>query len=104
MQENIKEVMKASDVRNNWSEVINDVFTHHKLIELKKSGLTVAGLSPQDLELLRAYKAKIANRKRLFLRGMRKKFEDVSEEELEREVEKAQLEVWEEREKSKSRQ
>ncbi len=99
MSSSTEETMKASEVRNNWSQVIKNVFTTNSLVILEKSCLTVGAIvGPQDLQILRAHREKIARRKKL-LEGMWQKFEDVPEGEIEREIEKARIEIWEEENK-----
>jgi len=102
MQEPIKQTMKSSAVRDHWSEVVNDVFTKKKTIRVKKSGLTVLGLvPPEDLQLIQEFKAEKLRVENL-LDKISTAFEGVPEEEIQREIEKAQLEVWEEYQRNTS--
>jgi hypothetical protein len=104
MQKPKKEVMKASDVRNNWREVVNDVFTNNKLIELTKSGLVVGGLiGPDDLRLLLSLKSQRVKLNDL-LNEMSERFEAIPEEEIVSEIENARLEIWDEDHSNKSQE
>ena len=53
------QVMKASDVRSNWSQLLNKVFRGETEIVVEKSGIPVAALvSSQDYQKLQQIKQK----------------------------------------------
>ncbi len=81
--------MKASDVRQNWSQVLNQVFKQQARIVVEKSGIPVAAvISARDLEWLALFESKWEERFRV-VDEIRAAFKDVPEEELEREIAKA---------------
>jgi prevent-host-death family protein len=78
--------MRASEVREQWSETVNAVAQDEARIRIERSGVVVAGLvSARDLEWLAERDRRLAE-----LRGvveqMRAAFRDVPTEEIEREV------------------
>src|SRR6266571_8112873 len=91
--EPMTQTMKVTDAREHWSQVISAVFRRQKRVVLEKAGIPVAALvSTDDLERLRRYdeerKADFAVIDRL-----RAAFQDVPDEELEREISKAVAEA-----------
>ena len=85
--------MNVTTVRENWSKVISAVFRRQQRVVLEKAGIPVAALvSPEDLERLRRYDAERAERFSVIDR-MREAFADVPDEELEREIARANAEV-----------
>lgn len=87
------QVMKSSDVRQQWSQLINKVFTDQTRIVVEKSGIPVAAvISAEELE---RFTRLDEQRKERFkaLDKMRKAFKDVPSEEIEREVNRAVAEV-----------
>ncbi len=87
------EVMKASEVRQHFSSVVNRVANEDARIIVEKNGAPVAAIvSTTDLQRLREIDADIAERKRIVER-MRAPFRGVPPEEIEREAERAWAEV-----------
>jgi prevent-host-death family protein len=89
----VTQTMKATDVRANWSETINQVARRKTRVVVEKAGVPVAAIiSAQDWDRLRRYDAE---READFavLDRMRAAFADVPDEELEREITKAIAEV-----------
>ncbi len=87
------EVMKASDVRQHFSSVVNRVANEDARIIVEKNGAPVVAIvSATDLRRLEAFDARLAERRRLVER-MRAPFHDVPSEEIEREAERAWAEV-----------
>jgi prevent-host-death family protein len=85
--------MTVTQVRANWSKIVNAVFRRRQRVVLEKAGVPVAALvSAEDLERLRRYDAERAERFQVIDR-MRDAFKDVPDEELEREIAKAIAEV-----------
>lgn len=87
------QVMKASEARAQWSQLLNDVFRNQTRVIVEKSGIPVAAvISAKDLQRFiqieeqRAKKFEVLDR-------IGEAFKDVPEEELESEVEKAISEV-----------
>lgn len=81
--------LKASEVREKWSEAVNAVANDEERIRIERSGVVVAGLvSARDLEWLAERDRRLAE-----LRGvvaqMRATFSDVPAADVEREVERA---------------
>lgn len=74
--------LKASDVRQHWSEVVNKVFREKSRIIVEKSGITVGAIiSEQDLARLEALDRQEQERRAL-LERMRAAFADVPEDAL----------------------
>ncbi|RIV29244.1 type II toxin-antitoxin system Phd/YefM family antitoxin [Alicyclobacillaceae bacterium I2511] len=84
-----QQVMKSSDVREHWSEVINLVSRDQARVVVEKSGVPVAGLvSPEDLEWLKQRDSRLMDLRRV-MDQMRDAFVDVPEDEFNKEVERA---------------
>lgn len=86
-------VMKASDVRQQWSQLLNQVFTDKRRIVVEKSGIPVAAvISAEELE--RFIKLE-EQRERNFaiLDEIGEKFKDIPAQEIEQEVNKALAQV-----------
>ncbi|MBM3935047.1 MAG: type II toxin-antitoxin system Phd/YefM family antitoxin [SAR202 cluster bacterium] len=81
--------MKASDARQQFSEVINEVFRKEARIIVEKSGIPVAAIvSVEDLERVKY----LEERRRVSFKALdalREAFAEVPDDELEAEVEKA---------------
>lgn len=83
------QTMKASEVRQQWSETLNKVFQKKARILVEKSGIPVAAvISVDDLERFKRLEEARAERFKA-LDAMRDAFKDVPAEEIEREVQKA---------------
>ena|SRR5579859_3805411 len=94
-REPVTQTMKASDARQNFSEVLNRVFRRETRVLVEKSGIPVAAIiSAQDLERLTRLDEE---RKKDFaiLDEIRAAFHDVPPDEVEREVARAIQEVRE---------
>ena len=88
-REPMTETMTVTQVRGNWSKIVNAVFRRQKRVVLEKAGIPVAALvSAEDLERLRRYDAERAADFAVIDR-MRAAFQDVPDEELEREIARA---------------
>ena len=93
----LTQVMKASEARQRWSEILNGGFRGNTRVVVEKSGIPVAAvISAQDLERLNQLEAQREERFRVLDR-MREAFKDVPPEEIEREVAQAIAEVRAER-------
>ena len=91
--EPMTETMTVTQVRANWSKVVSAVFRRRQRVVLEKAGIPVAALvSAEDLERLRRYDAERAADFAVIDR-MRTAFQDVPDEELEREIAKAVAEA-----------
>lgn len=87
------QTLNASDVRSNWSQLLNKVFRGETDVLVEKSGIPVAALvSAQDYQKLQEIKKQRAERFKV-LDSMREAFKDVPTEEIDREVKKAIAEV-----------
>ena len=87
------QVMKASAVRQQWSQLINQVFRNETRIVVEKSGIPVAAvISAEDLN---CFIQLDEQRKKRFkaLDRMREAFKNASSEEIEREIKKAITDV-----------
>lgn len=85
--------MKASEVRDNWSQAVDAVAGGDSRIRIERSGIAVAGLvSARDLEWL-AQRDRQLEELRAVVRQMREAFADVPTEEIEAEVARALAEV-----------
>ncbi|MBI3282607.1 type II toxin-antitoxin system prevent-host-death family antitoxin [Candidatus Curtissbacteria bacterium] len=81
--------MKASDVRAQWSQLLNKVFRSKTRVVVEKSGIPVAAvISAEDLQRFTQMEEQ---RERRFkaLDKMREAFKDVPSEEIDREVKRA---------------
>jgi prevent-host-death family protein len=91
------QTIKASEVRQQFSSVINHVARDEARVIVEKNGVPVAGIIPaKDLQRLEIMDAEIAARWRA-LDAMRARFEGVPAEEIEREAARAWAEVKAER-------
>jgi prevent-host-death family protein len=94
--------IKASVARQQFSQLLNDVYRTEKRVVVKKSGIPVAAIIPaKDLQRLTRLEAE-RNRDFAILDEMREAFKDVPAEEIEREVAKALREVRKEQRKKHS--
>ncbi|MBI3910856.1 MAG: type II toxin-antitoxin system prevent-host-death family antitoxin [Armatimonadetes bacterium] len=92
-REPLTQTMKASEARQQFSQVLNKVFRGQTRVLVEKSGIPVAAIvSAQDLERLRQLDAQRAERFKV-IDEMRAAFADAPEEELERELDQALSEV-----------
>lgn len=87
------QVMKASDVRAQWSQLLNKVFKSKTRVVVEKSGIPVAAvISAEDLQ--RFIQMEEQREKRFkALDNMREAFKNVSLQEIDREVKKAVTQV-----------
>ena len=87
------QVMKASDVRQQWSQLLNKVFTDKRRIIVEKSGIPVAAvISAEDLERLTRLEEQ-RERNFAILDEIGEKFKDIPVQEIDREVSKALAQV-----------
>jgi prevent-host-death family protein len=85
--------IKASEARQQFSKVLNEVFRGESRVVVEKSGIPVAAIiSAQDFKRLARLEAE-RNRDFAILDEMREAFKDVPVEEIEREVARALSEV-----------
>ncbi len=85
--------MKASDVRQQWSQLLNEVFRNKTRVVVEKSGIPVAAvISADDLKIFIQLEEQ---RKEQFmaLDRMREAFKDVPTEKAEQEIKKAIVKV-----------
>ncbi len=88
-QEPTTQVLKASEARQHFSQILNRVFRGETRVVVEKSGIPVAAIiSAADLRRFTQWEAERARRFKA-LDEIRKAFRDVPDEELEREVERA---------------
>jgi prevent-host-death family protein len=86
-------VLKASDVRQRWSEVVNEVSLDQTRVVVEKSGVPVAGVvSPQDLEWLQERDRRLAEL-RAVMEDVREVFQDVPPEQFGREAAQALTDI-----------
>ena len=94
--------MKASDVRQQWSQLLNNVFRNQDRIVVERSGIPVAAvISVDDLKLFIQLEEQ-RNKRFEALDAIRKAFKDVSSEKIEEEVDKAITEVRAEKRPNKN--
>src|SRR3989344_5426422 len=87
------QTMKASEVRAQWSQLLNKVFRNKTRVVVEKSGIPVAAvISAEDLQRFTQMEEKRKERFKV-LDKMREAFKDVPPEEIDREVKKAISEV-----------
>jgi prevent-host-death family protein len=88
-REPMTKTMKASEARQQFSQLLNEVFRREARVLVEKSGIPVAAIiSASDLELLKQMESPRAERFKA-LDETREAFKDVPDEELEQEVAKA---------------
>ena len=83
------QTMKASEAKQQWGQLLNQVFKREKRVLIEKSGIPVVGIvSAQDLERLQAFEAQ---READFavLDEIGEAFKDQTPEQIEREVARA---------------
>jgi len=92
-----EKTMNVTDTKQNFSRVINEVARGESYVVVEKSGAPVAAIiSRQEMEEYKRFKEKEREgRARLFerLAELGDAFSEVSDEELEREIQKSQAEV-----------
>ena len=87
------QVMKASEVRAQWSQLLNKVFRSKTRVVVEKSGIPVAAvISAEDLQRFTQMEEQRARRFKVLDR-IGEAFKDVPEKEIDREVKKAISEV-----------
>ena len=97
------QTIKASEARNQFSELLNKVFRKETRIIVEKSGIPVAAIvSAEDLEQLTRFEAERAERFKV-LDEIGEAFKGVPPEELEREVARAITEARAENRRTQER-
>lgn len=87
------QVIKASEARQQWSQILNKVFRSQTRIVVEKSGIPVAAvISAEDLERFKRLEEQRAQRFKVLDR-IGEAFKNVPEEEIDREVARAVSEV-----------
>lgn len=87
------QTIKASNVRQHWSQILNKVFKEETRVVVEKSGIPVAAvISPKDYERFTQMEQRRAERFRV-LDEIGEAFKDVPAEEIEEQVAKAIAEV-----------
>ena len=87
------QTLKASDVRSNWSQLLNKVFKEQTRVIVEKSGIPIAAvISAEDLSRLTRLEEERNERFKVIDR-MRAAFKDIPDDEIERQVDKAVAEV-----------
>ncbi|MBI2267832.1 MAG: type II toxin-antitoxin system Phd/YefM family antitoxin [Candidatus Blackburnbacteria bacterium] len=85
--------MKASEARQQWSQLLNKVFRDQTRVIVEKSGIPVAAvISAEDLERLKRLEEQRAQHFKV-LNRIGEAFKDVPEEEIDHEVVRAVSEV-----------
>lgn len=81
--------MNASDARQQWSQLLNNVFRNQTRVIVEKSGIPIAAvISAEDLARLTQLEKQRKERFKVLDR-IRAAFKDISAEEIEQEVGKA---------------
>jgi prevent-host-death family protein len=94
------QTMKASDVRAQWSQLLNKVFRSKTRVVVEKSGIPVAAvISAEDLQRFTQMEEQRARRFEVLDR-IGEAFKDVPEKEIDREVKRAINEVRAEKRKT----
>jgi len=90
---NMTKVIQASQVRQEWSTILNTVYKENSQVIVEKSGIPVAAIiSPEELKHFNRYKEETRERLKV-IEDIRLGFKGVSDEELEQEISKAVTEV-----------
>ncbi|MBI2029756.1 type II toxin-antitoxin system Phd/YefM family antitoxin [Candidatus Gottesmanbacteria bacterium] len=85
--------MKASDVRSNWSQLLNKVFRGETEVVVEKSGIPVAAIvSAQDFEKLQQMKQR-RNQDFALISEIRTAFKDQTSVQIQKGVTKAIAQV-----------
>lgn len=85
-REPMTQTMKASQARQEWSQVLNQVFRGEKRVLVEKSGIPVAAIvSAEDLERLKHFEAQREERWKV-VDEIRAKNRDKDPDEVERDV------------------
>lgn len=96
------QIMKASEARQQWSQILNKVFRNQTRVLVEKSGIPVAAvISIEDLERFTQLEEQRKDRFKA-LDTMREAFKDVDPSEAEKEIAKAITEVRAERRSPKN--
>lgn len=83
------QTIKASEVRSNWSHLLNKVFHGETEVVVEKSGIPVAAIvSTQDYQKLQQIKQK-QERDFVLLRKVRASFKDQNPEQIEKGVQQS---------------
>jgi prevent-host-death family protein len=99
----ITRAMKASETRQQWSQVLNRVFRRQLRVVVEKSGIPVAVIiSADDLERFRNLEEERA-RDFSVLDEVNEAFKEVPDEEIDREVARALADVRAERKREEPR-
>lgn len=94
------QVMKASQARQQWSQLLNKVYKSQDRIVIEKSGIPIAAvISASDLERITTLEDQW-DEDFAILDKIARKFQDIPTKEIEREVNKALSEVRAENRKS----
>ncbi len=94
-REPMTQTMKASQVRQEWSKLLNTVFRGKTRVVVEKSGIPVAAIiSAEDLERLKQFEAQRAERLKV-LEESWAAFKDEDPETIEQEVAQAVAEARE---------
>ena len=94
-REPMTQTMKASQVRQEWSKLLNTVFRGKTRVVVEKSGIPVAAIiSAEDLERLKQFEGQRAERLKV-LEDSWAAFTEEDPETIEREVAQAVAEVRE---------
>jgi prevent-host-death family protein len=94
--------VKASEARQQWSQLLNEVFRGATRVVVEKSGIPVAAIiSADDLKRFRLLEQRRAERFKV-LDEIGEAFKDVPTEEIEREVAQALAEVRAERRQARN--
>lgn len=87
------QVMKASEARQQWSQLLNKVFRGQMRVVVEKSGIPVAAvISAEDLERFTILEEQ-RERNFTILDEIGEKFKNVPTQEIEQEVDKALMQV-----------
>ena len=92
-REPMTQTIKASEAREQWSSLLNQVYRGETRIVVERSGIPVAAIvSTADLERLRRFD-EARKRDTAILDELQAAFKDAPAEEIEREIAKALAEV-----------
>ena len=87
------QTLKSSDVRSNWSQLLNQVFRGETEVVVEKSGIPVAAIvSAQDYQKLQQIK-QARERDFAVVERMRAAFKGIPDDEIEKKVNEAVTEV-----------
>ncbi|MGI8484174.1 MAG: type II toxin-antitoxin system Phd/YefM family antitoxin [Thermomicrobiales bacterium] len=93
----ITETMSVSESRKQYSEILNRVFKDDERVVIEKNGIPIAAIVPMSVVRDATFTEQRRAELRAAFRATREEFRGIPPEEIEREIERAIVEVEESR-------